>query len=315
MRTRAGARAGFAAALRAYTHALQARGCATGWVQQSGRVLQRLARELRRNGVRDPRAVEEGHVFAFARRLMQGGRLGPHSLGTYLGVVRAFFGFLEGRGLILRDPARGLTLPRWERLPRSRLSRRQAQELMQAPSAGEPLGRRDRAVLELLYGSGLRVGECERLDLSDVELSEGTLLVREGKGRRDRVVPLTARALCALEGYLRDSRPRLEGESSAGALFLRRGGARLSRQSLEKLVAHHGRRMGLGFKLSPHLLRHACATHLVRNGADVRHVQALLGHRDLNTTALYTRVAVRDLARLIEEKHPRGRRGRRAPRR
>src|SRR5262249_51793411 len=166
----------------------------------------------------------------------RGGVLSFSSRSTYLATLKGFFAFLERRGFILRNAALALELPKVRRLPRNVLSEREARRLMTAPFAGSILGRRDRAILELVYGTGIRLGECERLDTTDLDLSSGTLLVRDGKGRKDRIVPLTAKASVALDLYLSEARPTLAKRESPPALFLARGGRRLKREAIEKLV-------------------------------------------------------------------------------
>jgi integrase/recombinase XerD len=175
---------------------------------------------------------------------------------------------------------------------------------MAAPFPGSVLGKRDRAALETLYGTGIRRGECVRLDLTDLDLGQGVLLVRDGKGRKDRFVPVAGRAALALDLYLRE-RPALVSDPREGALFLSRFGRRLGKVGLAALVARHA--LAARVSAHPHALRHACATHLLKGGADVRHVQELLGHKSLQTTALYTRVGVEDLRQVLARCHPRER--------
>lgn len=259
------------------------------------------------------RRADEACLVTFARRLVEapsarGRPLSLASRAVYVAALKGFFAFLERRGLILRNPALVLDLPRVRRLPRAVLSERLAAALMDAPDATTILGQRDHAILELLYGTGIRAGECERLDLTDLDLEAGTLLVRDGKGKKDRVVPLTIRAASALALHLRESRPDLVRRASPPALFLARGGRRLQLQSIEKLVRVHARAPRIEQRVTPHALRHACATHLLRGGADVRHVQALLGHSSLSTTARYTRVEISDLRAVLERAHPREKR-------
>jgi integrase/recombinase XerD len=304
--------ASFASLLAAYLEHLRVRRFSLALQKHAARVLPWLVAFLRSKRIGDVRRIDEARLVAFARELAEtpscrGRALAPASLATYVATLRGFFAFLERRGDILRNPARVLELPSTRPLPRAVLTERQARRLMNAPEAHWPLGCRDRAILELLYGTGIRVGECERLDTTDVDLSPGILLVRDGKGKRDRVVPLTGRAARVLALYLRKSRPVLVRRQTPGALFLARGGRRLQRQSIERLVRVHSRSAGIEARVTPHALRHACATHLLRGGADVRHVQALLGHRNLNTTARYTRVEASDLRAMIEQAHPRER--------
>jgi integrase/recombinase XerD len=223
-------------------------------------------------------------------------------------VLRRFFAFLETSGAILQSPAEELPLHRVDVLPRGVLSQTQARRLMEASNPADVLGQRDRALLELLYGTAIRLSECHRLDLQDVELARGLLLVRAGKRRKDRMVPVPRRALAALSTYVTDTRPSLVRDPQEQALFLTRRGRRLGRVAIGLLVRDHGLEAGL--HVSPHGLRHACATHLLAGGADVRHVQMLLGHHDLRTTARYTRVDLRDLREMLLRAHPRERESR-----
>lgn len=301
-----------------YLEDLRARRFSRSLQAHAARVLPRLFFFLRCKGIRDVRHVDEARLVAFARQLVEtpsarGRPLAPASRSTYVAALKGFFAFLEKRGLILRNPALVLDLPRVNRLPRAVLSEREAARLVDAPDATTSLGQRDHAILELLYGTGIRVGECERLDLTDLDLEAGTLLIRDGKGRKDRIVPLTARAAAALDIHLRESRPALVRRASPPALFPARGGRRLQLQSIEKLVRVHARGARIRTRVTPHALRHACATHLLRGGADVRHVQTLLGHRSLNTTARYTRVEVSDLRAVLERAHPREKRALHGP--
>ena len=181
-----------------------------------------------------------------------------------------------------------------------------------AASGGPPdphtaRGQRDRAVLELLYGTAIRVGECERLDLADVDLVRGHVFVRNGKGRKDRVVPVLGRATDAVELYLREARPELAKDPTERALFLTTRGTRLPVKRIQDLVRSHARAAGIDLRVTPYMLRHDCATHLLQNGADVRHVQKLLGHSHVETTAIYTRVTPTDLVRAVNRAHPRER--------
>jgi len=256
-------------------------------------------------------AATEGDVVSFLAGLSsQTNRRGrPFSDGqrqAWLSVVRSFFRFLEERRLVFLDPTKDVRLPRSQRLPPPVLSEQDAQRLMAAP-AETTVGLRDRAILELVYGTGLRLSECVRLDLQDLSLLEGRLLVRSGKGGKDRALPLVGRAAAALSFYLREVRPQLARSPREEAVFLARDGERLSRSALQARLGHYGQALGLRMKLRPHLLRHTCATHLLQGGADIRHVQRLLGHKEIRTTAIYTRVSVTDLREVLERAHPRAR--------
>jgi integrase/recombinase XerD len=302
----------------AFLEELRARRTSASLLTQTSRALARLSSHLREKS--DLRQIEERHLVSFARMLRDsttphGTPLSLSSQASYLQRVKSFFAFLERRGLLLRSPAEDLVIPSASPLPRAALSEQQAARLMEAPQQQTSTGQRDRAILETLYGMGLRRGECARLDVADVDLAAGTLLVRDGKGRKDRMVPVPGRAAAALVIYLRDVRPELVVDPSEPALFLTAWwGHRLSDVSVSYLLRRHAQAAGIA-KVHPHVLRHACATHLLRGGADVRHVQAILGHKKLETTALYTRVVIQDLRAVVARSHPRERAFRRRARR
>jgi integrase/recombinase XerD len=258
---------------------------------------------LREEEIQDLKGVTEEQLVRFAGTLTG---LSHQTRATHLGAVKRFFSFLAKRGVLLRDPARELRLPYVARLPRRPLSQSEARQLVTA-SARSPVERRDRAILELLYGTGIRRGEFLRLDAMDADLGEETLFIRDGKGRRDRLVPLPGRAKDALDVYLCRARPELLKTAGEDALFLTTHGNRMSESLLDLVVRRRARSAGLRRPVSPHVLRHSCATHLLRGGADVRQVQELLGHQSLQTTALYTRVDVEDLQAAIRRCHPRER--------
>ncbi len=288
---------------------LRARGLARGTRIEMLSMLPDFFDHLKRLRLRDVRRVREAHVVSYVRHLARtksrkGTLLAPATQQGRVSAVKRFFAFLERRRLILCDPAQAVPLPLVCGLPRA-VSEQKARRLLAGPDAFTVFGRRDRAILETLYGTGVRMSECLRLDLADVDLS-GVLLVRDGKGRKDRYLPLPGRARLALEVYLRESRPELARSSGQTALFLSCFGKRMSGSGLRELVRSWGTRAGI--KVSCHVLRHSYATHLLRGGADVREVQLLLGHKDLATTALYTRVDVRDLAEVLRRAHPREKR-------
>jgi integrase/recombinase XerD len=277
-------------------------------IDKSALELGRLLEHLSAHGIRSAPAVEETHLLAYlakrrrARNARTGQPLSPWAQSSTVSAIRCFFAFLEQQSVILRSPAASIPLPKIGALPKGVLSEAQARRLMAAPFPGTPIGKRDRAVLETLYGTGLRRAELVLCDLGDLDLARGLLLVRNGKGRRDRVVPAAGRALLALGAYLAEARPDLQ-KCTTPALFLTRFGSRMGVQSVNLLVRRHARAACV--EATPHTLRHACATHLLRGGADVRHVQRILGHKRLTTTALYTRVAVADLRAVFARSHPR----------
>ena len=301
---------------------LQRRRYSTSLLDRAERVLPRFISHLRGAGVRDLRGVSEAHVVSYLRRLARGKTLSgrPASLttqGLYLSVVRRFFRFLVRRRLMLQDPAAGVVTPRADTLPRIVLSISQARRLMTAPMPFHArwwwrhVEQRDRAILELLYGAGLRMGECVRLEAGDLDLLQTQVLVRNGKGRKDRVVPLPTRAVFALDAYLREARPAFLKDPRVSALFTSWQGRPLKPVTLVAMIRRRAQAAKLPVRISPHVLRHSCATHLLQGGADVRHVQAILGHACIESTIRYTRVVTADLARVLERAHPRERQWRR----
>ncbi len=304
-----------ASCLASYLRQLEALRFAPSSIGQSRYVLGELVEFLERRGVTSPAAVSEAHLVRYCRWLswrtrVRGQRLAPASRYIYLARVRRFFRQFHRDGRILHDPARNLVLPSHQALPREVLTLSEARRLVNAPERFSPLGQRDQALLETLYGTGLRLRELAMLELKDLSLGARTLFVKNGKGRRDRVVPVVGRGLAALVRYLQQSRPQLMRNWREGALFLsagNRAGRRLSAIAIEQLVRKYAQQAKIARRVSPHVLRHSCATHLLRGGADIRHVQMLLGHRRLTSTALYTRVEISDLHHLLSRSHPRER--------
>lgn len=232
--------------------------------------------------------------------------LSVKTLASEASVLRCFFAWLVTRRVLLFNPADGLRLgDRSSPLPKEVLTAPEVEALLSAPGS-DPLGIRDRAILETLYSTGLRRAELCALDLYDLDSSEGFLRVRNGKGGRDRITPIGAAALNAIRVYLRDCRPRITQRPKEPALFLAVNGRRVGAKTLNRIVRKAGAAAGIGRNVTPHVLRHTCATHLLRGGADIRHVQAILGHASVATTQIYTRVAVEDLAAAHRRHHPRG---------
>jgi integrase/recombinase XerD len=248
------------------------------------------------------------------RKTRRGTTFAPFTQSSYLTVVRRFFAFLEKRSALLSNPASGIRFPRPHRLPRAVLSRAQVLRLLDAPSASV-IGLRDRALLETFYGTAVRLEECRRLNVSDVDLQGEELWVRDGKGRKDRLLPIPRKSLRALELYFNEARPYLLHDPREEAFFITRAGNRLSRSSIRVLLQSYGQMAGIPHSVHPHALRHACATHLLEGGADVRHIQKILGHRDLQTTAMYLKVQTADLRKVLARSHPRKKQRRKESRR
>ncbi|MCS7315045.1 MAG: site-specific tyrosine recombinase XerD [Bryobacterales bacterium] len=230
--------------------------------------------------------------------------LDSRSIARQLSVLRGFFRFLLREAAISRDPTEGLRSPHaWHRLP-CYLSLDEIERLLEAPDAARPAGLRDRAIIHLLYASGLRVSELCQLQLSDVNHELGVVRVL-GKGNKQRLAPVGRAALAALQIYLEQGRPRLLGRRSSPYLFVSSRGTRLSRQAVWKLVARHAFRAGLDRRVWPHAVRHSFATHLLEGGADLRSVQLMLGHADISTTQIYTHVVRTRLRQTLDAHHPR----------
>ena len=229
----------------------------------------------------------------------------PSSAGRRLSVFRRFYRWATREGLSLDDPTVRMDAPRQRmRLPGT-LTEAQVEALLAAPDTDEPLGLRDRAMLELLYASGLRVSELVTLKSVHVGLSENVLRIT-GKGSKERLVPFGVEASDWLTRYLGQARVQILGGQVSDALFVTGRGDAMSRQMFWKLVKKYALHAGITQHLSPHTLRHAFATHLLNHGADLRVVQMLLGHADISTTQVYTHVARERLRQLHEKHHPRG---------
>ena len=239
--------------------------------------------------------------------------LKPSSLARKISAVRSFFAFLVGQGRLSGNPAASLTAPRREmRLPEF-LPVDEMMDLLRSLPRGGEREARDAAILELLYSSGLRVGELVALRREDVHLEEGTVRV-SGKGRKVRIVPVGGKAVRALDEYLaaREARGASRDSSERGVLFRNLRGGGLTARSVARILEDALRRAGVGRRLSPHGLRHTFATHLLESGADLRAIQEMLGHASLSTTQRYARVNVSHLVRAYESAHPLSRAGRRS---
>jgi integrase/recombinase XerD len=229
------------------------------------------------------------------------------SVARTLSAVRSLHRFLVREGLLEHDPARGVRRPRLPRaLPRA-LEVEAIVRLLEAPDRRSPTGLRDRAMLEVLYGAGLRISELTALDVDDLDLEDGAVRVL-GKGGREREVPLGRAAVRAVREYLARGRPALARPRTRGALFLNARGGRLTRQSCARLLGRYAVRAGITEPVTLHGLRHSFATHLLEGGADVRVVQDLLGHASVATTQVYTLVTRDHLREAYESAHPRARR-------
>ena len=230
--------------------------------------------------------------------------LSSRSIARRLATLRNFYRFLIAEGQLQHDPTEHLANPRqWQKIPKF-LTREEIERLLQAPDASAPNGIRDRAMLQLLYATGLRVSELCTVKLSDLNLEMGVLRTM-GKGSKQRLIPMGRSAVAAVQDYLQTSRPALLRGRTSEYLFISARGQRLTRQAFWKLLIAHGKKIGIFNRLTPHVIRHSFATHLLEGGADLRSVQTMLGHADISTTQIYTHVLRSRLRRVVEEHHPR----------
>lgn len=277
----------------------------------SGHTIENYLRDLRRlvqfaetKRARSPASVSRTHLRDFVFMLKDLG-LSPATIRRQVSALHTYFAFLIGEGVLKDDPSDRLETPRkWRTLPEV-LSVAEAEAMLGAPSPDQPLGWRDRALLELGYGAGLRVSELCTLGVHDLLLSEGLVRVF-GKGGKERLVPIGRKVIGPVSIYLNQTRPDLDRGKSAGRVLLNARGAPLSRVGAWGIIKRVAKAAGLTKRVTPHTLRHSFATHLLEGGADLRAVQEMLGHADLSTTQIYTHVD-RDYLRTVHKQfHPRG---------
>ena len=269
-----------------------------------GRDLMRFASYAIARGAPSPPDVSSRLLREYIYHLKDLG-LAPASIRRNVSALRTYFKFLLGEGHLTRDPSERLESPkRWRTLPEV-LSVAEIERLLASPTLDDPLVFRDRAMLEVAYGAGLRVSEWISIGVRDVMFDEGLVRVF-GKGSKERLVPIGRRAIAALASYVRELRPRLEQGNGRGVLFLNARGEPLTRMGAWKILKKYVDRAGIEKHVSPHTLRHSFATHLLEGGADLRAVQEMLGHVDISTTQIYTHVD-REYLRSVHRKfHPRG---------
>ena len=262
-----------------------------------------LAAHLDRNDVTLQEASRE-NLLHFLATQVQAGR-SPRSLSRYLSGFRQFYQWLLREGRIQKDPSALIESPKLGRgLPKA-LNEDQVVSLLEAPDVETPLGMRDRTMLELMYATGLRVSELVGLEVVNLGMSQGVIRVM-GKGQKERLVPLGEEALSWMQRYLREARPDLMRGGDCPLVFVTSRKAGMTRQAFWYAIRKHAVAAGLTRPVSPHMLRHSFATHLLNHGADLRVVQLLLGHSDLSTTQIYTHIAREGLKRLHSTHHPRG---------
>lgn len=231
--------------------------------------------------------------------------LKPISIYRIIAAIKSFYKYLVSHGYLEKNPVKVVRFPKlWERIPEV-LSLHEIEELLSKPNGKSALSLRNKAILELMYATGMRVSEVVDLKVSDIDLDLGILRCH-GKGNKERILPLGGRACKAISRYLKKSRPKLEKSNYPAELFLSRLGKGISRQSIWKIIKKYSKKCNINKNITPHTIRHSFATHLLERGADLRIVQELLGHSDISTTEVYTHINKDKLKSLHKKFHPRG---------
>ncbi|MBV9759153.1 MAG: site-specific tyrosine recombinase XerD [Acidobacteriaceae bacterium] len=294
----------FERGVRSYLHFCRAeKGLAANSLESYGRDLAQFGRFV---GAAAPGSISLETLRGYVDHLRQAG-LSNRSIARQVTTIRGLFGFLVEEGEVGANPAELLSAPKVGSALPKYLDHGNVDRLLEAPAEEKRVGLRDRAMLDLLYATGLRVSELIKVRVSDLEELEGTLRVI-GKGNKQRLVPVGREALASVDRYLREERPRILKGRVSPYLFVTGRGTAMTRQGFWKLLRGHGKTAGIFRKLSPHVLRHTFATHLLEGGADLRSVQSMLGHADIGTTQIYTHVLRSRLQQTVEQHHPRSQR-------
>jgi integrase/recombinase XerD len=266
--------------------------------------LNRFLDYLRKKGTREWAKVSKFEVRAFLLFLKKQG-LSTKTVVRNLVAIRTFFKFLTQEGFLEFNPVEELESPKVAKTLPEILSLKEVEQLLEQPNPKTPLGTRDRAMLELLYATGMRVSELTQLPTHQINLEGGFVLVY-GKGSKERIVPLGKEAMKWVDLYLKTAREKLAKGRESPTLFINRSGKGMSRQRFWKSLKAYGQRAGIRKRITPHLLRHSFASHLLERGADLRSVQMMLGHVDISTTQIYTHVTGERLKKVHQQYHPRG---------
>jgi integrase/recombinase XerD len=305
---------GLFAWMRRYLDHIKVRGYTEATVYGQERQLRDFIGWCDARGIERPHEVTKPIVEAYQRylhyyRKRDGAPLSYISQRTKITPIKSFFRWLARENHVLYNPASDIELPRMtRRLPRHVLTAEEVDAVMRQPDTSDPYGVRDRAMMEVLYSTGIRRMELAQLKLTEVDLERGTLMVRDGKGRKDRFVPLGERAIDWVAQYIAEVRPQLVFARDDLTLFLTRTGESFNYCWLSRTVAQYIDKANIGKRGGCHIFRHTMATLMLENGADVRYIQAMLGHANLSTTSIYTQVAIRVLKEIHAATHPSGRR-------
>ncbi|MEN8153189.1 MAG: site-specific tyrosine recombinase XerD [Acidobacteriota bacterium] len=252
-------------------------------------------------------SVHEENIFDFIKTESKRG-CSPSTQARLISVLKSFYKYLLIEEKTESNPVSAISFPKkWKNIPKY-LSIEEIFDLLKAPDAGKPTGIRDRAILELMYATGLRISETTGLSFENLYLEESFIKVR-GKGSKERVIPFNENAGAEIVNYLENGRPRISRGKNPELVFLNKNGGPLSRQGLWKIIKGYGLKTGISADLTPHVLRHSFATHLLEQGADLRSIQLMLGHSNISTTEIYTFVAKDKVKKIYDKFHPRSKKG------
>lgn len=291
--------------LQSFIHYLSVeRGLAPNTLESYERDLTQYIGHLKEGGTVSLKDTAKSHIVSYIGKLRKAGKA-PATVSRSIVSIRAFYQFLVRERVIDKDPSLHLESPKLEkRLPKV-MSMHEVERLLEAPQTSTPNGMRDKAMLEVLYATGIRVSELISLSMDDIHLSLGYVRCL-GKGSRERIIPLGRIAAQTLDQYIRTSRPKLlRPGRSEEALFVNHLGTRMTRQGFWKIIKKYAAQSGIRKEITPHTLRHSFATHLLENGADLRSVQEMLGHADISTTQIYTHVTNKRMKEVYNQTHPR----------
>ena len=277
------------------------RGLADNTIQSYSRDLGRFFHFLESRPL-SPLKVSQDQIMEYVSII--GKILSARSVARNISSIKTFFRFLTAEGKIKNSPARLIETPRLSRRLPGVLNQQEVEQLISQPDSSNPLGQRDRAMLEILYATGLRVSELVSLKVLSINMEAGYVRTL-GKGSKERIVPMGDKALWAVKEYLTGGRPQLTRRTNSAYLFLNSRGRPLTRQGFWKIIKKYGMEAGIKKKITPHSIRHSFASHLLEAGADLRAVQVMLGHADISTTQIYTHVTRKRLKELHEKCHPR----------